>query len=61
VAVVDLNTARIAAWNDPDLSRLPVVEPGLDAVVDRGRGSFRCRLWRRSRRLPRSGCGGADY
>ena len=33
VTVVDLNTARIAAWNDEDLSRLPVYEPGLDAVV----------------------------
>lgn len=24
VTVVDLNAERIAAWNDPDLSRLPV-------------------------------------
>ena len=38
VLVVDLNTARIAAWNDADLSRLPVYEPGLDAVVERCRG-----------------------
>jgi UDPglucose 6-dehydrogenase len=38
VTVVDLNEARIAAWNDPDLSRLPVYEPGLDAVVGRCRG-----------------------
>ncbi|QEY32351.1 nucleotide sugar dehydrogenase [Synechococcus sp. RSCCF101] len=38
VTVVDLNAARIAAWNDPDLSRLPVYEPGLDAVVGRARG-----------------------
>ena len=38
VTVVDLNAARIAAWNDPDLSRLPVYEPGLDAVVGRCRG-----------------------
>ena len=38
VTVVDLNVARIAAWNDPDLSRLPVYEPGLDAVVGRCRG-----------------------
>ena len=38
VTVVDLNTARIAAWNDEDLSRLPVYEPGLDAVVARARG-----------------------
>lgn len=38
VTVVDLNTERIAAWNDEDLSRLPVYEPGLDAVVARARG-----------------------
>ncbi|MFM7674435.1 MAG: nucleotide sugar dehydrogenase, partial [Synechococcus sp.] len=38
VTVVDLNEARIAAWNDPDLSKLPVYEPGLDAVVGRCRG-----------------------
>ena len=38
VTVVDLNQARIDAWNDPDLSRLPVYEPGLDAVVGRARG-----------------------
>ncbi|MCP9890768.1 nucleotide sugar dehydrogenase [Cyanobium sp. Aljojuca 7D2] len=38
VSVVDLNAERIAAWNDPDLSQLPVYEPGLDAVVGRCRG-----------------------
>lgn len=38
VHVVDLNEARIAAWNDVDLNRLPVYEPGLDAVVGRARG-----------------------
>jgi len=38
VTVVDLNAERIAAWNDPDLSKLPVYEPGLDAVVGRCRG-----------------------
>ncbi len=38
VTVVDLNATRIAAWNDSDLSRLPVYEPGLDAVVGRARG-----------------------
>lgn len=35
VTVLDLNPARIAAWNSPDL---PVFEPGLRAVVDRARG-----------------------
>ncbi len=38
VTVVDLNEARIAAWNDPDLNQLPVYEPGLDVVIARARG-----------------------
>ena len=38
VHVVDLNTQRVVAWNDPDLSQLPVYEPGLDQVVARARG-----------------------
>ena len=38
VHVVDLNTQRVEAWNDPDLSQLPVYEPGLDQVVARSRG-----------------------
>jgi len=38
VTVVDLNQARIAAWNDKDLDNLPVYEPGLDAVVGEARG-----------------------
>ena len=38
VTVVDLNQARIDAWNDSDLAKLPVYEPGLDAVVGRCRG-----------------------
>jgi len=38
VTVVDINQARIDAWNDADLSKLPVYEPGLDAVVGRARG-----------------------
>jgi UDPglucose 6-dehydrogenase len=38
VTVVDLNAERIAAWNAPDLSQLPVYEPGLDALVGRARG-----------------------
>ncbi len=25
------------AWNDPDMAKLPVYEPGLDAVVGRAR------------------------
>ena len=38
VTVVDSNPERISAWNDPDLSRLPVYEPGLAEVVGRARG-----------------------
>ena len=38
VTVVDINQPRIDAWNDSDLSKLPVYEPGLDAVVGRARG-----------------------
>ncbi len=36
--MVDLNAERIAAWNAPDLVRLPVYEPGLDAVARAARG-----------------------
>ncbi|MGB5944002.1 MAG: UDP-glucose 6-dehydrogenase [Leeuwenhoekiella sp.] len=38
VTVVDINEARIAAWNDEDLSKLPVYEPGLAEVVGEARG-----------------------
>jgi UDPglucose 6-dehydrogenase len=38
VTVVDLNAQRIADWNDKDLSKLPIYEPGLDEVVDEARG-----------------------
>ncbi len=38
VTVVDLNQARIEAWNADDLCNLPVYEPGLDAVVAEARG-----------------------
>jgi len=38
VTVVDINQERIDAWNAADLSKLPVYEPGLDAVVARARG-----------------------
>jgi len=29
VTVVDLNKQRIDAWNDEDLGKLPIYEPGL--------------------------------
>jgi UDPglucose 6-dehydrogenase len=38
VTVVDVNEARIAAWNDSDLSKLPIYEPGLSDVVGQTRG-----------------------
>lgn len=38
VTVVDLNEARIAAWNDEDVTRIPVYEPGLSDVVSEARG-----------------------
>lgn len=38
VTVVDLNDQRISAWNNSDLSKLPVYEPGLDKLVGRSRG-----------------------
>ena len=37
VTVVDINEARIKAWNDSDLSKLPVFEPGLDKIVEEAR------------------------
>ncbi len=38
VTVVDLNEERIEAWNDEDLRKLPIYEPGLDSVISRARG-----------------------
>jgi UDPglucose 6-dehydrogenase len=38
VTVVDLNEARIAAWNEKDLDKLPIYEPGLAEVVREARG-----------------------
>jgi len=38
VTVVDVNPRRVADWNDADLTRLPVYEPGLDQVVAEARG-----------------------
>ena len=33
VTIVDINPERIAAWNDTDLSKLPIYEPGLSDIV----------------------------
>ena len=38
VNVVDINQARIQAWNDENLDNLPVYEPGLSDVVNKARG-----------------------
>ena len=37
VSVVDLNEQRIADWNDADLDKLPIYEPGLNRVIDEAR------------------------
>ena len=37
VMVVDLNAQRITDWNDKDLTKLPIYEPGLDKVVAEAR------------------------
>lgn len=38
VTVVDLNEARIAAWNDSDVTKIPIYEPGLSDIVAEARG-----------------------
>lgn len=38
VTVVDVNQDRIRMWNDADLSKLPIYEPGLADVVAAARG-----------------------
>ena len=38
VTIVDINASRIAAWNNEDLSKLPVFEPGLDKIVKEAKG-----------------------
>lgn len=38
VTVVDLNTDRIAKWNDEDVNNIPVYEPGLSDIVKVSRG-----------------------
>jgi UDPglucose 6-dehydrogenase len=37
VTIVDLNQARVDAWNSPDF-KLPIYEPGLEDVVRQARG-----------------------
>lgn len=38
VTVVDMNAARIAAWNDSDVNNIPIYEPGLSDIVAETRG-----------------------
>lgn len=38
VTVVDINEARIKAWNDEDVENIPIYEPGLSQVVAEARG-----------------------
>ncbi|MGB7843866.1 MAG: UDP-glucose 6-dehydrogenase [Salinimicrobium sp.] len=38
VTVVDINKTRINLWNDPDVEKIPVYEPGLSEVVKEARG-----------------------
>ena len=37
ITVVDQNAERIAAWNDADVSKLPVYEPGLSSIISQVR------------------------
>lgn len=38
VTIVDINAERIAAWNNEDVSQLPIYEPGLAEIVKETRG-----------------------
>ena len=38
VHVVDLNEKRIELWNDQDVNKIPIYEPGLSEVVAEARG-----------------------
>tara|TARA_B100000989_G_scaffold297392_1_gene283053 strand:+ start:827 stop:2266 length:1440 start_codon:yes stop_codon:yes gene_type:complete len=37
INVLDLNKERIAAWNNKDLEKLPIYEPGLSKLVEKNR------------------------
>lgn len=38
VTIVDINKDRIDAWNNPDVSKIPIYEPGLSDIVEETRG-----------------------
>ena len=45
INVVDFNQERIDAWNDQDVSKIPIFEPGLSTIISRVRGKnlfFKC-------------------
>jgi len=45
--VVDINKERIAAWNNEDLSKLPIFEPGLKEIIKNSRNKnlfFSCEI-----------------
>ena len=37
VTVVDINEKKIADWNNSDLTKLPIFEPGLDLIIKKCR------------------------
>ena len=37
ITLVDVDKAKIDAWNNKDLSKLPIFEPGLKEIVARNR------------------------
>ena len=39
INVVDINEKRIKAWNENDLSKLPIFEPGLEAIIKKRRNN----------------------
>ena len=47
VNVVDVNQNRINRWNESDLNKLPIYEPGLDKIISKCRGKnlhFSCEV-----------------
>lgn len=38
VTVVDINEKRIEQWNNPDVEKIPIYEPGLSEIVKEARG-----------------------
>ena len=47
IEIVDINHERINAWNQSDLTKLPIFEPGLNEIIQRVRGRnlhFSCNI-----------------